>query len=497
MASNLSRTPSLFNAGALLTSSLLLFLGTGLHPAWWAVWLAPLPILLIAPRLNALPAFGTAALAWVLGGLNMWHYMRDRIEIPIPIVLLAIGTPALVFGLAVLAYRVRVRRQALWQAVLVVPTLWVTYEYLYSITSPHSTFGNIAYTQMDCLPVVQFASVAGIWGISFCLFLFSVAVAAMFSKLGSKSQRFSVALAAGGFLVAVFAYGFWRLHFTPAGQQSASILLIATDAREHIFPHSDEATVKLAREYSEQIAQLSSQLKTGSAASNNLAIILPEKIGVISDQGVEELDHVFEQTAVAAKANIFVGVDHGTQTQRVNEERVYAPDGSLEATYVKHHLVPKFEDVDQPGTQRTLLSESSGLWGVQICKDMDFPQLSRQYGRQRVDLLLVSAWDFVLDDWLHNRMAVLRGVENGFPIARTAKQGLLTVSDDRGRILAQESSAAKPFSYLIASVPVRHDSTLYSRWGDWFAWLCVIGMLIALFSSTSPRAKNTAPPHNS
>ncbi|HEY5070381.1 MAG TPA: hypothetical protein VII37_11335, partial [Candidatus Acidoferrum sp.] len=96
---------------------------------------------------------------------------------------------------------------------------------------------------------------------------------------------------------------------------------------------------------------------------------------------------------------------------------------------------------------------------------------------------LVSAWDFVLDDWLHDRMAVLRGVEDGFPIARAAKQGLLTVSDDRGRILAQGRSTEKPFSYLIATVPVRHDSTLYARWGNWFAWLNIVTMLLAFFTA--------------
>jgi apolipoprotein N-acyltransferase len=50
--------------------------------------------------------------------------------------------------------------------------------------------------------------------------------------------------------------------------------------------------------------------------------------------------------------------------------------------------------------------------------------------------VLVPAWDFTLDGWLHDRMAVMRGVESGFTVVRAAKQALLTVSHDRGRILA-------------------------------------------------------------
>jgi apolipoprotein N-acyltransferase len=124
---------------------------------------------------------------------------------------------------------------------------------------------------------------------------------------------------------------------------------------------------------------------------------------------------------------------------------------------------------------------------MQICKDMDFPALSRQYGARGVGLLLVPAWDFTLDGWLHGRMAVLRGVESGFTIVRAAKQGVLTVSDDRGRILAQQDAATVPFASLVATAPIRHDSTLYVRWGDWFAWLNAAGLVTLLFSRARKR----------
>jgi apolipoprotein N-acyltransferase len=152
-------------------------------------------------------------------------------------------------------------------------------------------------------------------------------------------------------------------------------------------------------------------------------------------------------------------------------------------------MVPGFEDVDQPGTTITVIDQPSGVWGMQICKDMDFPSLSRQYGARGVGLLLVPAWDFTLDGWMHGRMAVLRGVESGFTIARAAKQGVLTVSDGRGRILAQQDSATVPFASLVATAPVRHDHTLYVRWGDWFAWLNLAGLIVLLFS----RARKSGP----
>jgi apolipoprotein N-acyltransferase len=77
-------------------------------------------------------------------------------------------------------------------------------------------------------------------------------------------------------------------------------------------------------------------------------------------------------------------------------------------------------------------------------------------------------------------MAVARGVESGFTIVRAAKQGLLTISDSRGRILAERPSNARAFSALVATAPVLHVNTLYTRWGDWFAWLNVFGLLAIL-----------------
>ena len=188
------------------------------------------------------------------------------------------------------------------------------------------------------------------------------------------------------------------------------------------------------------------------------------------------MDWLYGAVAQREGALILVGLDRGTISKRSNEARLYFPDGRSTAVYDKHHMVPGFEDVDQPGKSITLIDERFGPWGIQICKDMDFPGLSREYGRRRVSLLLVPAWDFTLDGGLHGRMAVMRGVENGFTIVRAAKQGLLTVSDDRGRILAQQDAAEVAVATLLATAPVRHDQTLYSRWGDWFAWLNVAGL---------------------
>jgi apolipoprotein N-acyltransferase len=104
---------------------------------------------------------------------------------------------------------------------------------------------------------------------------------------------------------------------------------------------------------------------------------------------------------------------------------------------------------------------------------MDFTGLSRKYGEAGAGLMLVPAWDFNLDRAWHGHIAIMRGVEDGFSIVRAAKDGFLTVTDDRGRILAETRSNSAPFATLIAEVPAAHDKTLYLIMGDWFAWLAL------------------------
>ena len=129
--------------------------------------------------------------------------------------------------------------------------------------------------------------------------------------------------------------------------------------------------------------------------------------------------------------------------------------------------------------------------GVTICKDMDFPGLSREYGHGSVGLLLVPAWDFDADGWLYERMAILRGVEDGFSIARAPRHGILSGSDSRGRVLAERSTAAAPFSTILTQVPVNHNATLYSRAGNWFVWCCVT-LLLGLLVFARPRPTSAA-----
>lgn len=455
---------------AAAASGAMLWFGTGLHPVWWLTWIATLPVLLVAPRVLWWPAYLTACLAWAIGQLNEWSYLH-LVDVPLIAKLVVVIGPALVFGFALMMWRTLVLRGALARAVVAFASTWVVFEFALQKLSPHSTFGSIAYSQLNCLPILQVASLTGLVGISFLLFLFPGTVAALGFDSGSRAHRLALAGSVGILLVVAVVWGAWRLAIVPVHHGSdphVMVGMISSDLDENLSPRTPAGQTRLFSRYAAQASQL--------IAQGARLVILPEKLARVPDASITLVDSPLS-AATRNGAITLIGIERWTPSAKLNEARVYAPDGHLQATYEKHHMLPAFESDLLPGTTRTILDEPSGEWGVEICKDMDFPALSRQYGNDGIGLLLVPAWDFVVDGWLHNRMAVVRGVESGFTIARAAKQGLLTVSDDRGRVLAEQRTDSADFATLLAEAPVRHDTTLYDRWGDWFAWLNLLAFV--------------------
>ena len=490
MALKLSNTTQV--ALGLAISAAMFFFGTGLSPVWPFLWLAPIPVLWLALRLSASQAFLVAAAAFALGSLNEWAYLTAVVPLWVSI-LNSLG-PACFFGLAVLLFRSRMLKGHAVQAALIVPAFWVAYEYISEAISVHGTIGNISYSQMNFLPILQIASATGIWGISFSIFLFAAVCAALFNPASVKEKR-TLAIGLAAYLICVLGYGYWRLVSMPKDSPVIKVGLIASDDSANlVVPTTEDASYAFDR-FGKQIQ---------SMASEGIQLfVLPEHSGPVTDASEPATDAKFEQLARQTHAFIAVGVDRIMPKVSRNQERLYAPNGTLLATYDKHHLLPHWEDRFTPSTERTSLSvpygamcegpdatqpahraavsTASGKWGLEICKDMDFPRLSRQYARDGVALMVVPAWDFTVDGWLHGRMAIMRGVEGGFSIARSAKKSILYATDDRGRVIAERDSGLVPFATVVATVPVRHDATIYSRFGDWFAWFN-LGLLIVLLA---------------
>jgi apolipoprotein N-acyltransferase len=452
-----------FGSLAALATAGMVWFGSGLHPLWPLMWLAPLPVLLFAARASWKAALPTALAAWFVGNLNQWHYYTHVIEMPLGAVIGICFALSAVFTLAVLLQRALLLRQDHWSALLAFPAIWASAEYVISLTSPHGTAASLAYTQLNFLPLLQLASVTGPWGITFVLTLFPSAISVTAHVGTSSSQQAKRILLVSATAVAM-AVGFGALRLLwPTHGETIKVGLIASDPpTSPPVPAPGAETAALLDGYAEEATKL--------ATAGAQVIVLPEKIGIVDEEGTAAVDARFQRLADALGAQIVVGLVTKPSTRTYNEARWYLPS-LTQRSYDKQHMLPPFESNLTPGTALSISSERSGTRGVEICKDMDFISPARAYGRAGVGVMLVPAWDFVADRFSHGHMAVMRGVENGFTVVRAAKMGYLTVSDDRGRILAETPSNSAPFATLLVEVPTTHHSTAFLLLGDWFGWM--------------------------
>lgn len=470
---------------AVLLTAVAYFVSSGLHRVWWPVWLAPLPVLLVAPKLRAWEAFAAAWAARALAALNFWSYLLHTVQFPLWLVLVTILVPSASFAFAVVLYRGLLRKGNPWLAATAFPATMVAAEYLFSLSQ--GTYFNTGYTQLGNLPVLQLAAIAGLWGISFTVNLFPSGVASLVEGPARLRRHMAIALAA--FYVCVIGYGLLRLNTVPRAPHSVLVGLIETHAGPNIFPPDAASSIVLMQGYAREVKSL--------AAQGAEFVVLPEMTSLIPDAASAKLDAFFQQTARDAHTQILIGILHVTDHAAYNEGRLYSASGDIETVYRKHHPVPTWEARTSPGTDISVLHQPAGKVGIQICRDMDYPELSRRYAHQQVGLILAPAWDQGMDSdakW-HGHLALMRAVEDGFTLVRDAKVGLLTASDDRGRIIAEQPTRSDgAFTTMLVTVPVRYDNTLYQMWGDWFAWLDLAGLaiLVGIWASGLKRGRRSS-----
>ena len=75
----------------------------------------------------------------------------------------------------------------------------------------------------------------------------------------------------------------------------------------------------------------------------------------------------------------------------------------------------------------------------------------------------------------HAELAVLRTVENGVPMIRSANNGISFIVDPYGRILKQTPLFVQ--TILAGPVPQPLAPTPYRRYGDWFMLFCLLGLV--------------------
>jgi apolipoprotein N-acyltransferase len=192
--------------------------------------------------------------------------------------------------------------------------------------------------------------------------------------------------------------------------------------------------------------------------------------------------------AVRARAAFLAGVvSHTPNGGPLNSALLISPEGRVISRYDKVNLVPFGEFVPWPFelVTRKISSEAgdyhAGTRAVVadrvatfICYESVFPAYIRQFPRNGAEVL----FNISNDGWFgksaarfqHFEIVRMRALENRRWIIRSTNNGISAAIDPAGRVTQQEP----PYREAVANMGFNYESatTFYTRYGDWFIWLC-------------------------
>ncbi|MBP2651040.1 MAG: Nitrilase/cyanide hydratase and apolipoprotein N-acyltransferase [Firmicutes bacterium] len=463
----------------IILSSAAYYFSTGVYNCWILTWLAPIPLLVYALRGRSVYTILASFISYFFG-LSSGILAYANTIIPISILVYANILDAIVFTIMVVLFRYLVLKEKHWVWSFVFASGWTAFEFSTAQHSPAGAIDSIAYTQVYNLPVGQIASVTGIWGITFLLLLVPASVAlAWYYRKNSKLWLRTIVIPLS-ILMMILIFGGYRLYGQSQGPRvrigMAAINMTVEDLLSRGQPQESE---KIIGRYIDCIDLLS---RSGAEV-----VLLPEKIAVLdlNDQAKQ-----LERLATAARRNqirLIVGLSVQADSKLYNSAYLFLPSGEIGLRYDKQHLLPYAEGRYTPGEKLGVSEvDGKGVWGIAICKDMDFEEPSRGYGQAGTNLLFVPALDFKADELLRARIAIMRGVEENYAIARAAQWGLLSLSDNKGKIIKMESCATEKDEVLVlGEIQLDQGKSIYSRFGNWFGYFAegVFGLLMLFFIS--------------
>jgi len=401
--------------------------------------------------------------------------------------------------------------RALWT--IFCAALWVALEMVVARFLSGFPWIFLGVSQYRMLPLIQIASVAGVYGVSFLVAWFSVSLAIALLRVFRQPQLRWAWLPELGLpivgLMIVACSGVSRLRETAPIERELKVALVQ--------PSIPQALIWDHREDANRFSRIMALSKLALAAQPDLLIWPEASLPGFTEDNFRALTNLIATHKVwmifgADDAERRPGAPDASELDYFNAAFLFDPEGRYVAKYRKQRLVAFGEYlplarwlpflrklIPVPGDftpgDRPLpleLTEPRVKIAVLICFEDVFPHLVRDCVPDDTDFLLNLTNDGWFGEsaahWQQAANAVFRAVENGLPLVRCTNNGLTCWIDSRGRlqqILRSESGNEYAPGFLIARIPLfaaapERALTFYHRHGDWFGWSCVAIALVAV-----------------
>jgi len=415
------------------------------------------------------------------------------------------------------------------------PTAWVFFDFLRTGGFLGYPWGMVGSSQYAFLPLIQIASITGIWGVSFIVLLVNAALAYLFPDrpgrpLDRKALRWRL-IPTAGLMLLVLTGG-------------TIYLLVSGDGVEREDPTARPVRVALIQQnsdprkhdYRETFEKL--KILTDKTMVEDPDIVIWSETAFVPNirrwsrydpdkYALARVVRDFLEYQQNIGTWLLTGNDDYELSKDENGEEVrldynaavlFSPDGERVKTYHKLHLIPFTEyfpykeslrgfyklllafDVYlwEPGRERVVFDHPRFSFITPICFEDAFPDDIRRFIKQGAEVIINISNDYwsltEVEAKQHYINSLFRAVENRRPLLRATASGLTCYVDPSGKL-----AAAVPYyseEYLLAEVPVGNSKlTFYTRYGDWFPilqgiMLAVLALATLVTLATKVRRKN-------
>ncbi len=496
--------------------------------------------------------------AWVMMFIANYISGMALDPLPSPFYALAVVSATLVGIRGLLPYladRFLVHRVGGFWGTLVLPTAFVTWEYFTTLTNTNGSWGSVAYTQAENLPLIQTVTIFGIWGIVFLMYWTAAVVNWAWERELHWSEISRGAKLYAGVMAVILLLGGIRLAATAPTKTTVRVAAVVAPTMQRYLNFMTQDAVKQLLMGAELSAADVEEARDALNALDDELFALTEQEarsgakfifwaeGAANILMEDEEEFVKRGQTLARQENIYLGIAMSSYVPGQlgdNKLILINPTGGVVWRYKKSHLwkynklhvvvganipgrdrgrIPllstplgdvfweskRLDQIPSPENliykagdgRMPVLNTPYGHISAGIGQDLQHPGFVRQAAKHKTDILFALTQDWVGMSRMHLNMAVMRAVEYGMTVVQPTINGIATVIDPQGRVIASLDSTEvgvrvllgnPPFSLatdvpdegrvLVAEVPTRGMFTLYTYVRDIWAWLCIIGFFV-------------------
>lgn len=381
------------------------------------------------------------------------------------------------------------RRRLGWPVLLSAPAVWVAAEWAKSSGPLGLPWGNLGYALAREPAWIQTASLHGAPGLSFWIVAVNALVAAVVvAKRPVLRGAFALAAALAVWLPV--RWGEARLE-AAATQPLASVAIVQPNVGSADKWDETKQDAILA-------SMFEATREAASATPKPDLIVWPETslpfFVRLEPLRLGQLQALVREIGVPVLAGYpDAKLSASGSPETYNAAGLLRANGKFATQYEKIHLVPFGEripfqevlpflgkiDLGQaewtPGTRAVVFTGAGPSFAVLICFESIFADHTRMFALEGAQYLV----NITNDEWFgktagpvqHADMAILRAVELGRSVARSANTGISMLIDPYGRV-KRETPLFEP-ALLTGTVEASLPPTRFLAWGDWVTMLCL------------------------